>query len=498
MLTHALLDELGMPRSLALRNLLLRLANRAVSRGADESSVCDLIRRLGRTPDPDTVDLRLLAPFAEPADTEALKNHLQAWRRAHPYFAERPAPAPYRVWGEGDKEPQVKTQITNACRLPVAVGAALMPDAHGGYGLPIGGVLAVKNAVIPYAVGVDIACRMRLTVLDLPTSALETDRARLKDAVESQTRFGIGAAFEMGERSHPVMDDPLWHESFVLKGVFEKAQTQLGTSGSGNHFVEFGVLTVSEDVSEPGFTLAAGDYLALLSHSGSRGAGSAVADYFSALAASLHPELPEDLRHLAWLSLDSDEGRDYWAAMELMGRYAAANHELIHRHILEHLGAKALATVENHHNFAWKETLGDEEVVIHRKGATPAGKGVLGVIPGSMATSGFVVRGKGNPDSYSSSSHGAGRLMSRARAFKTLSRDEWQRTMAEKGIEVISATIDESPAVYKDIRSVMAAQADLVDVLAEFKPRLVKMAPDAREEAQKRRARADQKVTARR
>lgn len=488
MLTHALLDELGIPRSLALRNLLLRLVNRALSRGADESRLYDLIRRLGRTPEPDTVDLGEIARLAEPADREALVKHLQAWRRAHPYFAERQTPAPYRVWGEGDKDPTVKTQITNACRLPVAVGAALMPDAHGGYGLPIGGVLATKNAVIPYAVGVDIACRMRLTVLDLPLSALDTDRARLKEALESQTRFGVGAAFEKGERTHPVMADPLWHESFVLKGVFEKATTQLGTSGSGNHFVEFGLLTVSNDVSEPGFTLPAGDYLALLSHSGSRGAGSAVADYYSALAASLHPELPDDLRHLAWLSLDSDEGRDYWAAMELMGRYAAANHELIHRHILEQLGAKALARVENHHNFAWKEGVGDDEVVIHRKGATPAGKGVLGVIPGSMGTAGFVVRGRGNPASYSSSSHGAGRLMSRARAFKTLSRDDWQRAMAEKGIEVLSASIDESPAVYKDIRTVMAAQADLVDVLAEFHPRLVKMAPEANKEAKNRRA----------
>ena len=142
--------------------------------------------------------------------------------------------------------------------------------------------------------------------------------------------------------------------------------------------------------------LKAGDYLALLSHSGSRGTGGLIAEHFSAVARDRHPELPRELQALAWLDLDSEAGQEYWQAMELMGEYAAANHALIHRDIAEHLGAEVLLDVENHHNFAWKEEHQGEEVIVHRKGATPAGAGVLGVIPGSMGTSGYLVRGLGS------------------------------------------------------------------------------------------------------
>ena len=383
--------------------------------------------------------------------------------------------APYRVWGE-NLEPTAVQQLRNACQLPVAVAGALMPDAHQGYGLPIGGVLATREAVIPYAVGVDIACRMKMSVLDLPVDTLADDHGRLTRAIERETRFGVGAEFK-SRRQHDVMDAD-WRVTTVTSGLKDRAWAQLGTSGSGNHFVEYGELTVLDDA----VGLPRGTYLALLSHSGSRGAGAHIAQHYSRLARKLHPELSSELAHLAWLDLSSQPGQEYWAAMELMGRYAAANHALIHAHITRALGVGVLLDVENHHNFAWRERhrLPDgteEELIVHRKGATPAGTGVLGVIPGSMATPGYVVRGKGVAESLHSASHGAGRRMSRTQAKKTFRWADAQRVLRERGVTLISAGLDEVPMAYKDIHEVMAAQQDLVEPLARFEPRLVKMAP---------------------
>lgn len=463
---------LGVPRLKNVMGAAMKAAGTAVGAGADKVRVARVVEAITHAADPAAAvppDLaENFAPFVE-ALTEA--------RRGRVFFTEGREPAPWQNWAQGELEASAVEQMKNACRLPVSAGGALMPDAHTGYGLPIGGVLAVRNAVIPYAVGVDIACRMRLTVLDMPVTALETEAARLAAAIEAETRFGVGAEFERrNRRIHPVMDLD-WSVSPVTKSGKSKAAAQLGTSGSGNHFAEFGRLTVEKDIDEPGLSLKAGVYLALLSHSGSRGTGEAVAKHYSALAMSLHPELPPELRHLAWLELDSAEGREYWAAMELCGRYAAANHELIHRHVLENLGAGALAHVENHHNFAWREVWNGEEVIVHRKGATPAGEGVLGVVPGSMGSPGFVVRGKGSAASYGSCSHGAGRLMSRSAAFKKLSREKMAAILRERGVTLLTGPLDESPEVYKDIEAVIAAQSDLVDVLARFDPVIVKMAP---------------------
>src|SRR5687768_4616603 len=183
---------------------------------------------------------------------------------ARDHFRPRESDAPYRVWGS-DLEPDALTQMRNACKLPVAVSGALMPDAHVGYGLPIGGVLATKNAVIPYAVGVDIACRMKMSVLDLPLSSLADDPGRLTRALERETQFGMGATFR-SRRQHDVMDAD-WRVTAVTAGLKDRAWSQLGTSGSGNHFVEFGKLTVL-NVLDQGVGLARGEYLALLSHSG--------------------------------------------------------------------------------------------------------------------------------------------------------------------------------------------------------------------------------------
>ena len=379
-------------------------------------------------------------------------------------------PIPYRQWGV-DLDANALQQMENACRLPVSVAAALMPDAHVGYGLPIGGVLATDNAVIPYAVGVDIACRVKLTVLDLPLDSLHRRETDLIRAIEAETRFGIGSEFKH-RRSHPVMDED-WSVSPITQRFRDKAAAQLGTSGSGNHFVEFGEFTVEH--KELG--LEPGTYLALLSHSGSRGTGALVCDHYSRVARQKHKDLPKELSYLAWLDLDSADGQEYWAAMELMGQYASANHFLIHRHIARHLGAGVLLDIENHHNFAWKERHGGRDVIVHRKGATPAGAGVLGVIPGSMASATFVARGKGNAASLNSASHGAGRVMSRHKARETYNWKMVKPYLDERGVKLISAGLDEVPMVYKNIEEVMAAQTDLVEPLAKFFPRLVKMAP---------------------
>ena len=379
-------------------------------------------------------------------------------------------PITYRQWGT-DLDANARQQMENACQLPVSVAAALMPDAHVGYGLPIGGVLATDNAVIPYAVGVDIACRVKLTVLDLPLDWLRRRETDLIRAIEAETRFGIGSEFKH-RRTHPVMDAD-WSVSPVTQRFRDKAAAQLGTSGSGNHFVEFGEFTVENQQ----LGLEPGTYLALLSHSGSRGTGAQVCDHYSRLARAKHKDLPRELSYLAWLDLDSADGQEYWAAMELMGQYASANHHLIHKHIARHLGAGVLLDIENHHNFAWKERHGGRDLIVHRKGATPAGAGVLGVIPGSMASPTFVARGKGNAESLNSASHGAGRVMSRNKARESFNWKMVKPYLEERGVKLISAGLDEVPMVYKNIEEVMAAQTDLVEPLAKFFPRLVKMAP---------------------
>jgi len=224
----------------------------------------------------------------------------------------------------------------------------------------------------------------------------------------------------------------------------------------------------------------AGPRVALLSHSGSRGTGAAVCEYYRGIARKRHPELAADLRDLAWLDLGTEAGQEYWAAMELMGRYAAANHELIHRHIARRLGLDPLLEIENHHNFAWIERHAIEgverKVVVHRKGATPAGQGMLAVIPGSMASAGYLVRGRGCAESLCSAAHGAGRRMSRTQARRRLKGEDLQKLLRTRGVRLLSAGLDESPEAYKDIETVMAEQRDLVEPLARFEPRIVRMA----------------------
>lgn len=471
---HRDLERLGLPADLV--KLAKRLVSRARAGGMSEEEVRRRVAAVAADPAAGASD-PLFGPLAEalPGPTSP----------AAP--APRTEPAPWRQWGT-DIDAAAIAQMRGAADLPVAVAGALMPDAHVGYGLPIGGVLATDDAVIPYAVGVDIACRMRLSVFDAPVDWLDARRDRLVDALERETRFGVGAEFgargdpfRARPREHDVLDDD-WNVSPVTRMNRDRARAQLGTSGSGNHFVEFGTLAVGPAEAAAIGLPAGGTYLALLSHSGSRGTGAAVCNHYSRLASERCPGLPEAARHLAWLPLDSEEGREYWEAMQLMGRYAAANHAVIHRHVARALGVETLATVENHHNFAWEEEheIGGvrRRVIVHRKGATPAAAGVLGVIPGSMAAPGFVVRGRGAASSLDSASHGAGRRMSRTQARHTYRWAQVKDFLTDRGVHLVSAGIDEVPHAYKDIHDVMAAQADLVEPLARFDPRVVKMAPE--------------------
>ncbi len=394
----------------------------------------------------------------------------------------RAQPLPYPVWGSAGIDEASRRQMDNAMRLPVSVAGALMPDAHVGYGLPIGGVLATEGAVIPYAVGVDIACRMRLTVFEASPIVLGQQKDKFEKMLRNNTRFGAGVEWKPN-MDDVVMDDADWDTLGLIKKLKDKAWRQLGTSGSGNHFVEFGELEVIED--DATFGLKQGKYLSLLSHSGSRGFGAQIAGHYSTIAKNMHPELANaggDLAHLGWLPMDSAPGQEYWLAMNLAGKYAQANHRVIHKLIVKASGFDVAATIENHHNFAWKEVLEDgREVFVHRKGATPAGAGVLGVIPGSMGDPGYVVRGRGVAASLNSASHGAGRLMSRTKANQTITKTMRDAYLREKGVTLLGGGLDEAPQAYKNINEVIAAQSELVNIIARFKPRVVMMTNDPRD-----------------
>lgn len=454
------LIKMGLPKG-KISKIATGTTKKAAAQGMDKESIRNAINDILNDPH-SWCGHDLFGPLA---------TMLVEKERAQKTFVPRDRPAPYASWGD-DLDPAAVQQMENACSLPISVQGALLPDAHVGYGLPIGGVLACEKAVIPYAVGMDIACRMRLSVIDTDLQLLEINQDKLIQAIEKETRFGVGSTFSP-PKNHPVMDED-WSFSRITKGLKDKAWNQLGTSGAGNHFVEFGIL----ELEHGAFGITPGNYLALLSHSGSRGAGGEIASYFSRYAREMHPELPKSLAHLAWLDMDSELGREYWKAMELMGGYSKANHELMHTGILGRLGRFALASLENHHNFAWKEIHQGKEVIVHRKGATPAGKGMHGIIPGSMTMPAYIVRGLGNPLSLSSASHGAGRCMSRKEAKQRFSWSDIRKELDKHHVTLISAGRDEAPMAYKDIHQVMSAQSELVETIGLFYPKLVKMASE--------------------
>jgi len=379
-------------------------------------------------------------------------------------------PKDYNVFGAENIQPSAITQMENAMRLPVTEAGALMPDAHHGYGLPIGGVLATRNAIIPYGVGVDIGCRMALTVYDLRETYLEQNKFELKKALTNWTCFGTGKELPFAQ-NHDVLDRNEFNVIPLLKSMKNKARRQLGSSGSGNHFVEFGLVEMVEDNR---LNIPEGKYLAILTHSGSRGLGANIANHYTKLAME-KCHLPKEVRHLAWLDLDTEAGQEYWLAMNLAGDYASACHDRIHINLAKALGIEPIAKVENHHNFAWKEIHNGEELIVHRKGATPAGEGVLGIIPGSMTAPGFIVSGRGETASLNSASHGAGRQLSRTKAKNSITRSALTKMLKESGIELIGGGLDEAPIAYKDINQVMANQKQLVNIEGKFYPKIVRM-----------------------
>ncbi len=382
------------------------------------------------------------------------------------------APLPFTTYGAENIESGAFEQMNTAMKLPITVAGALMPDAHSGYGLPIGGVLATENAVIPYGVGVDIGCRMCLSILPISGSEFKKHEKSFEKALVENTIFGAGGHWAQSVE-HEVIDSPLFKEIDILKNLQQKAAYQLGTSGSGNHFVEFGI--VSFETDDAVLDVKAGEYVALLSHSGSRGLGANIAKHYTNVAMDKR-KLPREAQHLAWLKLDEADGAEYWAAMNLAGDYASACHHEIHRRIIKQLGSSVKVRIENHHNFAWKEQYYDgREVIVHRKGATPANLGDMGIIPGSMTAPGFIVRGKGEVASLNSAAHGAGRKMSRRRAKESITQNEMNRLLRESGVTLIDGGLDEAPHAYKDIESVMLSQKALVDVVAKFLPKIVKM-----------------------
>ncbi|HEY6504850.1 MAG TPA: RtcB family protein, partial [Chitinophagaceae bacterium] len=202
--------------------------------------------------------------------------------------------------------------------------------------------------------------------------------------------------------------------------------------------------------------------------------GANIANHYTKIAISKR-RLPQDAKNLAWLTLDEEEGIEYWLAMNLAGDYASACHHIIHAKIAKQLGRKPMKMVENHHNFAWKEKWEGRDVIVHRKGATPAGKDVLGIIPGSMTAAGFIVKGKGENASVNSASHGAGRKMSRTKAIASVTDKQLKDELNKHGVKLLGGGLDESPFAYKDIEVVMKSQQQLVDVVGKFTPKIVKM-----------------------
>jgi tRNA-splicing ligase RtcB len=379
----------------------------------------------------------------------------------------------FNIFGAEYIEAGALDQMNYATKLPIAVAGALMPDAHQGYGLPIGGVLATENAVIPYGVGVDIGCRMCLSIFDINPDELAEKENYFKRELLENTLFGAGKEFKKPTQ-HEVLDRKEFYEIGLLRQLQSKAAAQIGSSGSGNHFVEFGMVEVTDENADRVLGVPKGKYVGLLSHSGSRGLGATIANHFTRVAKEKR-FLPKAAANLSWFTLDEEEGIQYWMAMNLAGDYASACHHIIHQKIAKQLGRQPLTMVENHHNFAWKEKYNGKEVIVHRKGATPAGKDVLGIIPGSMTAPGFIVKGRGEEASLSSASHGAGRRMSRTLAMKSISHESLKEELKKHGVKLIGGGLDEAPHAYKDIETVMQSQKQLVDVVGKFYPKIVRM-----------------------
>jgi len=367
-----------------------------------------------------------------------------------------------------DLDDSARLQALRTSRLPILAGpVALMPDAHFGIGATVGSVVPTKGAILPAAVGVDIGCGMIAAETNLVSSDLPDDLGRLHGLLRDHIPAGVGRGHEKGEGSEPralrALGLPPGSATELTARQREKIVSQFGSLGSGNHFVEV--------------CLDERDRVWLVLHSGSRGIGNQLATQHikaARLVADEEGQVLED-RDLAWLAEGRPEFDAYVADLLWCQRYAAANREQMMEAALAQLRLvvhKSLSVerINCHHNYATREVHGGEEIWVTRKGAIRAGKGDLGVIPGSMGASSFIVRGTGNPLSYQSCSHGAGRKMSRNEARRRLTAHSLQEAMGSRAwnADLADELVDEHPEAYKDIRQVMVDQADLVEVVHEL------------------------------
>jgi tRNA-splicing ligase RtcB (3'-phosphate/5'-hydroxy nucleic acid ligase) len=373
---------------------------------------------------------------------------------------------PIKLW-LADVEEGALEQAKNLANLPFAFRhVALMPDCHQGFGMPIGGVLATRDVIIPNAVGVDIGCGM----CAVQTSLDHVDTPTLKSIMS-----GIRELVPLGFKRHSSQQDPKWmppvedEENMpVVMREYYSATHQVGTLGGGNHFIEI--------------QKGSDGLIWIMVHSGSRNIGKQVADHYNRMAISLNEKwkspIPKSAQ-LAYLPIDSPQGQQYIREMQYCIDFAFANRRLMMKNIQDvfekHLGSsfRAAPMINIAHNYAGFEKHFNTDVIVHRKGATKAGKDTVGIIPGSQGTNSFIVKGKGNKESFESCSHGAGRVMGRKQAIRTLNLKEEIKKLNEKGvIHAIRAArdLEEAASAYKDINMVMKNQDDLVDILVELRP----------------------------
>ncbi len=374
---------------------------------------------------------------------------------------------PIKLWLD-EIDDNTLFQVKNLANLPFAFKhIALMPDAHTGYGMPIGGVMAADDVVVPNAVGVDIGCGICAVKTDLK---LNPDiQRRLKEIVRNiEERVPVG--FKHHKRAQ---DEALMPKGYkvgsmeVVRSEYNSALRQLGTLGGGNHFIE-----IQKDKD---------NFIWIMIHSGSRNIGKQVADHYNKLAKRLNKQWNSPVppkADLAYLPFTTEEAHRYFEEMNYCVDFALANRKLMLTRVQEVMvdyfpKIKFGEIINIAHNYAKWEKHFDKDVVVHRKGATSAHKGELGIIPGSQGTKSYIVEGLGNPESFSSCSHGAGRVMGRNEAIRRLSFEEEVRKLNKRGILHSIRThrdLDEAPSAYKNIQQVMLDQEDLVKIVTEVSP----------------------------
>ncbi|HAA85831.1 MAG TPA: RtcB family protein [Kosmotogaceae bacterium] len=368
----------------------------------------------------------------------------------------------FKSWiGIAAIELEAMEQIKNVCSIPnVFKWVAIMPDVHPGFGMPIGGVVAFKDKVIPNAVGVDIGCGVLMVKTDINASEAKDNMQRFLSGALEEIPVGFGKRRRSAASSiwEEVPEDP------VIQKERENATLQLGTLGGGNHFIELQKTT--------------DEHVALMVHSGSRHLGKAIADYYNRMARTyLKGRKIDHPPGLAWLPLDSRQASNYCEAMNFCLRYASENRRIITDILLKlmerHFGAfSILERLETIHNYANLETHYKEEVMVHRKGAVRASGKVI--IPGSMGTHSYVGLGLENPKSFKSCSHGAGRVMGRKQARESINYDKVMHELSRSGISIVSpdrkSIVEEARETYKNIEEVMVLQKDLVKPLEKLVP----------------------------